>query len=293
MSSHYVYVIVNKINLKLYFGSHSWEGTGVDKNYYGSGTAITRAVRKYGKDNFIVYPIKFYDTVEECRRAEEELLTKHNIANNPYCYNLKNSAIGLDKGFKHTEEAKRKISESGKGRKHTEEAKRKISQANKTVSEEYRKKLSQGQNYKKTPIVAIQKDTGKIRVFESQMECSRVLGVYCGNVNSCLKGKRKSTGGYIIKYLKRCSTELALEPSKTAPTPVIAICIDTGRVRMFLSQIKCARKLNVDRKNIYGCLKGKRKSTGGYVIKKINRDKRVFTVSPRSKADLNVLRGIA
>ena len=112
MSSHYVYVIVNKINLKLYFGSHSWDGTGVDKNYYGSGTAIKRAVRKYGKDNFIVYPIKFYDTVEECRKAEEELLTRYDIANNPYCYNLRNIATGGEKARPLSEETKRKILES-------------------------------------------------------------------------------------------------------------------------------------------------------------------------------------
>ena len=246
MSSHYVYAIVNRINLKLYFGSHSWEGTGVDKNYYGSGTAIKRAVRKYGKDNFIVYPIKFYDTVEECRQAEEELLTKYNIASNPYCYNIKNAAIGWTSedmtgeknpmygrtGEKHptygkhcteehrknlsqalkgrtlSDETRKKLSQACKGRTHTEEHRKKISQAlkgennpfyGKTHTEETRNKMSQAHGGK--PFVAI-KD-GKVKIFTSQAECGRVLGLHQQSIYKCLKGKRNHTGGYTFKYLEQ------------------------------------------------------------------------------------------
>ena len=258
--SNYVYVIVNRINLKLYFGSHSWEGTGVDKNYYGSGTAIKRAVRKYGKDNFIVYPIKFYDTVEECRQAEEELLKKYDIANNPYCYNIKNGAIGWTSeditGEKHplygkhlSAEHKKKISQAIKGEnnpmygrtgekhpmygrtgeKHpmygrtlSEEHRQKMSKAQKGEknpnygkrgkdshnygrhhTEETRKKMSQAKKKVMTPLVAIQKDTGRVRMFLSQTECSRVLGIHRESVNSCLKGRLKSTGGYTFKYIEQ------------------------------------------------------------------------------------------
>ena len=249
MSSHYVYVIVNKINLKLYFGSHSWEGTGVDPNYYGSGKIIKQAVKKYGKDNFIIQPIKFYDTVEECRKAEEELLNKYNIADNPYCYNLKNSAIGSEKGKNnpmygkhHTDATRRKMSQASKGRALSDEHKQKISRAKKGEkhpnygkrgkgtpmygkhhTEETRQKLSQakkGENnpmYGRTrtentrnkiaianggkPLVAI-KD-GKIKIFTSQMECSRVLGLHHSAINSCLKGRRKSHKGYAFNYLEQ------------------------------------------------------------------------------------------
>ena len=294
MSSHYVYVIVNKINLKLYFGSHSWEGEGLDPNYYGSGTAIKRAVKKYGKDNFIVYPIKFYNSVEECRQAEEQLLKKYDIANNPYCYNLKNSAIGMTSedvtdeirnkisqalkgktiseetrkkisqankgktlsdetrrklsqankgktlseehkqklsqakkgennpnygkrgkdapmyGKHHTEETRKKISQATKGennpmygKKFSEEYRQKISQANKgkTLSEEHKQKLSQAQNYKKTPLVAIDKN-GKVKIFESKRECARKLNLNTGNIYNCLKGKCKTCKGYAFKYVE-------------------------------------------------------------------------------------------
>ena len=223
--SHYVYVIVNKINLKLYFGSHSWSGEGLDPNYYGSGKIIKQAVNKYGRDNFIIQPIKFYNTVEECRKAEEELLTKYDVANNPRCYNLKNAAVGWTsedlKGEKHplygrTGEKHPNYGKRGKGtphygKHHTEDTKRRMSQAlkgennpmyGKPLSEKQKDALLQATNYKKTPIVAIDKN-GKVKIFEGQRECSRVLGIHPGSVSRCLKGRRKSAGGYTFKYIEQ------------------------------------------------------------------------------------------
>ena len=209
MSSHYVYVIVNKINLKLYFGSHSWEGEGLDPSYLGSGKLIKRAVEKYGRDNFIVYPIKFYNSVEECRKAEEELLTKYDIANNQYCYNIKNGAIGWTsddlKGKTKSVEHRKKMSESKKGENNPQYGKRgkDTPRYGKHLSEEHKQKLSRANNYKKIPVVAIQKDTGKIRVFESQWECARQLNLYQSNISQCLKGMQKTHKGYTFKYVEQ------------------------------------------------------------------------------------------
>lgn len=239
--SNYTYMITNKINGKVYVGSHCWKGEGLDPDYFGSGTAITRAVKKYGKKNFQVEVLYYYDTVEECRQDEERILTEYNVRDCPYSYNCKNSAIGWTsedvKGknnpmYGRTGENNPMYGKRGKGspnygKHHTDETRKKISRAKKgkTVSEEHRKKLSQAKKKLMTPIVAIQIDTGKVKIFESQMECSRVLGIYSGKINDCLKGRRKTYKGYTFK--------------------------------------------------------------------KINRDKRVFTVSQRSKADLNRLRGVA
>ena len=222
MSSHYVYVIVNKLNLKLYFGSHSWSGEGLDPNYYGSGRIIKKAVNKYGKDNFIVYPIQFYPTVEECRNAEEELLRKYDVANNPYCYNIKNGAIGWTSedvkgennpmyGKHFSEESRKKISQSLKEKTKSEEHRKKMSQSkkgekhpmyNKHHTEETRKKLSQSKKYLMTPVVAIDKN-GKVKIFESKSECARQLNLYPGSIYHCLKGRIKQTGGYTFKYIEQ------------------------------------------------------------------------------------------
>ena len=264
--SNYVYVIVNKINLKLYFGSHSWDGEGLDPNYYGSGTAIKRAVRKYGKENFIIQPIKFYNSVEECRKAEEELLTRYDIANNPYCYNLKNGAVGW-------------TSEDMIGENNPNYGK--------PLSEEHRRKIAQSQNRKKVPVVSIDKN-GKVKIFKSQAECSRVLGIDYRNVNDCLKGKLKTCKGYVIKHLKRCGMNYKITKRKAketekikltekikgttkrkGKTPIVAIQKDTGKIKIFESIKECARQLNLHPGSISNCLKGSLKSTGGYTFKYI------------------------
>ena len=227
--SNYTYMVTNKINGKVYVGSHSWDGEGLDPNYYGSGTAITRAVKKYGKENFQVEVLYFYDTVEECRADEERILTEYDVKNCPHSYNIKNASIGWTsedmKGKnnpmygKHlSAEHRQKMSQAKKGIPKSEEHKKKISQAikgennpmygrtgekshlyGKPRTEEHRNKIAIAKGGK--PFAAI-KD-GKIKIFTSQRECSRVLGLYDSAINSCLKGKRKSTGGYTFKYIEQ------------------------------------------------------------------------------------------
>ena len=233
--SNYTYMVTNNINGKVYVGSHSWSGEGLDPNYYGSGIAITAAVKKYGKENFQVEVLYYYDSVEECRKDEERILTEYNVRDCPHSYNCKNAAIGWDKGLKHSEATKRKMSQAQKGKtlseehkqkiaksmtgennpnygkkitpnygkKFSEEHKQKISQANKgrTLSEEHKQKLIQAKKNVMTPVVAIDKN-GNVKIFVSQMECSRVLGIDSGNINKCLKGRLKSTGGYVLKYVE-------------------------------------------------------------------------------------------
>ena len=241
--SHYTYMVTNNINGKVYVGSHSWSGEGIDPNYYGSGTAITRAVKKYGKENFQVEVLYYYETVEECRADEERILTEYNVKDCPHSYNLKNSAIGMTSedmtgennpnyGKHFSEEHRKKLSESKKGEKHplygkrgkdspnygkhhTEEARQKMSQARKGKrgkdtsmygkhhTEETRKKMSQANNYRKTPIVAIQKDTGKIRVFESITECARQLNLCKSHIYYYLNGRCKTCKGYTFKYIEQ------------------------------------------------------------------------------------------
>ena len=190
--SNYTYMVTNNINGKVYVGSHSWKWDGIDPNYYGSGKIIKRAIEKYGKENFQVEVLYYYDTVEECRSHEARILTEYNVKDCPHSYNCKNGAIGWISeditGENNPMYGKRGKDTPMYGKHHTDATRKKLSQANKNVM---------------TPLVAIQIDTGKVKIFESQKECSRVLGVYQGHISECLKGRRKSTGGYTFKYIEQ------------------------------------------------------------------------------------------
>ena len=210
--SNYTYMVTNKINGKVYVGSHCWKGEGIDHNYFGSGTAITRAVKKYGKENFQIEVLYFYDTVEECRADEERILTEYNVRDCPHSYNCKNSAIGWTSeditgennpmyGRTLSDESRKKMSQAKKREKHPQYGKRGKDTPfyGKTHTEETRNKLAIAKGGK--PFVAI-KDS-KIKIFTSQRECSRVLGLCVQSINACLKGKQNHTGGYTFKYIEQ------------------------------------------------------------------------------------------
>lgn len=50
------------------------------------------------------------------------------------------------------------------------------------------------------PIIATNVKTGKHKDFYGLRECSRQLGLSHGNISQCLNGKRKTVGGFILKY---------------------------------------------------------------------------------------------
>lgn len=57
------------------------------------------------------------------------------------------------------------------------------------------------------PIIAIHKINGLILEFPSIMEASRQLGINNGNICACLKGRRKSHGGFYWMYANNTDTD--------------------------------------------------------------------------------------
>lgn len=149
---HYLYKITNLINNKIYIGIHSTDN--LDDGYFGSGQALKRAIKKYGKENFKKEILEWFDWKCEALQREAEIVNEEFIkrtdvynlmagGKNPIYYsnayieklkapktdlhklNLRNSILGM----KHTEETKRKLSNIGKSIKHTKEWNDKVSKS--------------------------------------------------------------------------------------------------------------------------------------------------------------------
>lgn len=82
---HTVYQITNLINENIYIGVH--KTTNPYDSYLGSGLAITRAIEKYGKENFKKEILKICDTQEESYQFEA-LLVDYNFVCRTDTYNL-------------------------------------------------------------------------------------------------------------------------------------------------------------------------------------------------------------
>ena len=82
---HYFYKITNKTNGKFYYGIHSTDN--LDDGYMGSGSALKRAYKKEGKDNFHKEIIRFFDNRQDLEDYEKKIVNENLVYDNS-CYNI-------------------------------------------------------------------------------------------------------------------------------------------------------------------------------------------------------------
>ena len=94
-----VYCTTNLINGKKYIGSHKdnrdW--------YLGSGVYLAKAIKKYGRENFVRETLWEGDESERYK-VEQKMCEELDVANNKLYYNATNKGTGLPAGFVHTKE---------------------------------------------------------------------------------------------------------------------------------------------------------------------------------------------
>lgn len=114
-----IYQITNMQNGKYYIGSsisferRAWQHKNDLKRGVHKNPHLQAAWNKYGEDAFV---FEILETVsdEEQLKAEDVYLSKH--VGKPECYNVNTGAEACRLGIPHTEEAKRKMSESRTGK---------------------------------------------------------------------------------------------------------------------------------------------------------------------------------
>lgn len=163
----YIYILTNKINGKKYVGkqehrnAYPTERKGRVYSHLGlhnSGCkSIYAAVKKYGRNSFSVEVIDYHGASPEALNAIE----MWQIAKNGSYTKGYNETKGGEGsiGWKHSEETKRKISDSHKGIGHTDETRSKISKSHtgKKLSEKTKTKMSKAQKGRKHTTQSIEK----------------------------------------------------------------------------------------------------------------------------------------
>lgn len=80
------------MNGKIYIGIHKQQDLGFD-GYLGSGVLLHKAIKKYGENNFSRKVLFKFDTLEESRIKEKELVTEEFIARSD-TYNISVGGTG-------------------------------------------------------------------------------------------------------------------------------------------------------------------------------------------------------
>ena len=183
----YIYKITNNLNNKIYIGLKTLT-VKESKSYYGSGTAIKNAIKKYGKHNFtktiLEHNVADWDLLKE---REQYWIEYYDSYNNGY-----NMTLGGDGTLGHivSDETKEKLRKAFKGKKigpYSDERKAAIKEGLKNApsrkgrkgtpwSDETRKKISKAlkgkpmhPNTRKALLKAI---TGKPRSEETKKKIS-------------------------------------------------------------------------------------------------------------------------
>lgn len=105
-----IYKTTCHVNNKIYIGLHKCtkrcsKGQSKPCEYYGSGTVLNKALKKYGKENFSKEILFQFPTKEEALIKEKELVTEEFVLrNDTYNQTIGGNMPPNQKGFKHSKE---------------------------------------------------------------------------------------------------------------------------------------------------------------------------------------------
>lgn len=219
---------------------------------YASSPHFWNAIQKYGWDN-IEHEVLFSNlTCNEACSKEKELIEFYNSIDRRFGYNEKTGGeagasyneLARKKiseslksyyanhpekvaeisarvtGFKHSEEAKAKMSAAKKGRtftqtpewkKHIGEANRRKMQLDRELYEKNANRLRELGKQNSIPVVQVDIDGNDIARYESATEAQRNTGAKNCNIIMCCQGKRKTANGYKWRFANdySCARESA------------------------------------------------------------------------------------
>ena len=207
-----IYKIENKKNCNIYIGqtiNYEDRKNKHFKLYKKLDQHIYRAMRKYGIENFKMIPVCSVLDVNDLDNVETHFIEEYDSYNNGY--NMTKGGKSL-RGWKHTEESKRKMSESHKGKisyiwseKRKKDVSRKYkgkeifkTNLGKTFSKEHKRKISESNKginhrlfigYYHTPF-GILESSKDIYKYTRNINPSSIIN-WCKNSNKLIKKRSK------------------------------------------------------------------------------------------------------
>ena len=205
-----IYMITNQANGKKYIGqtTKSLKQRWVEHNRQTCCRLLSRALKKYGKENFTIEEIAKANSIDELNQLEENLIAQYQTLN-PMGYNLLKG--GNNK--KHHPESCRKMSATRTGKKvpslsvprgprpfivgfNISEAKKGKPNGLKGLKRPGMIRPMRRKTVSATPLIG-----GDFILFHSIKEASAFVGKNHSNIVACLKGRKPTAYGYRWNYV--------------------------------------------------------------------------------------------
>ena len=93
---HIIYKTTCDITKRFYYGMHSTNN--LNDGYLGSGSELSRSIKKYGKDNHSIEILEYLEDRKSLKKREAEILSE-TVLRDPMCMNLAKGGGGYDYGF--------------------------------------------------------------------------------------------------------------------------------------------------------------------------------------------------
>jgi group I intron endonuclease len=217
----------NLLNGKIYIGQH--QNKKFNPKYLGSGKIFTKAIKKNGKENFIVEILHKCDTFSMLDQKEIYYIKKYDSTNPDIGYNVSYGGEACMRGLHHTNKTKIILSKAHKGIPLSEEHKNKISNSNKgkIKTKRCRKLLS----------IA---NTGKVRTLEQRKHLSEIT-----------KG-RKHTEEWKLNISKRMKGRKVSKATRKKISESNMGKKFSEETKMKMSKSQTGKKLSIETKNKIG-----------------------------------------
>lgn len=200
----FIYKTTNLLNGKIYIGQTSKN----KPDYFGSGPIILKAIKKYGKENFVRTTLEECTTKDQLNIREKYWISLLNSTDRKTGYNISTGGNGGNLGeivnkkiaqqsYKHMKGNKLRLGKIpyNKGIPMSEDQKAKLKIPK---SQEQKQRISKSKIGKGTKkIICITTNT----IYNSIKEAAEDLKLTVPNVVNVLKGRATKTKNYQFKYI--------------------------------------------------------------------------------------------
>lgn len=239
----FIYITTNHINGKKYIGQKKYDDNGRWKNYLGSGLNLSRAIKKYGKENFTREIIEECDSKELLNNREIYWIEYYNATQSKDFYNIAKGGNGGDtiKGFSTKRLNKLKELHS-----------QKLIEHHKNRQEDFNSIL--------TKDIVINNIIPRLKNNEFNTDIAKDLNVSPGTIDDIRHHKtwKKYTNGIVFD-------DISNRKRGRVPRQVVQYSLNGIKLETYCSAIEAGNKLNINPRTIMDVCSGNKKQYHGYI----------------------------